>query len=52
MIGLQEYDLDIKPVHTIKGHGLYRLIAKAVHAQEEEEEITGWEQEIKMYDVE
>lgn len=25
MTGLQEYDLEIKPIHTIKGHSLYRL---------------------------
>jgi len=42
--GLQEYDLDIKPVHTIKGHGLYRLLPEAVHAQEEKEELIGWAQ--------
>lgn len=39
MIGLQEYDLDIKPVHTVKGRGLYRLAAEAIHAQEEEDLI-------------
>jgi len=26
---LQEYDLEFKPIHTIKGHGLYKLVAKA-----------------------
>lgn len=52
MAGLQEYDLDIKPVHTINGHGLCRLVAEAVHAQEEEEELTSWEQEIDLYNVE
>lgn len=51
MTGLQEYDLEIKPVHKIKGHGLCRLVAKAVHALENEEELAGWEQEIEMYDI-
>lgn len=51
MIGLQEYDLVIKVVHAVKGHGLCRFVAEAVHAQEEEQELAGWEQEIKMYDV-
>lgn len=44
MTSLQEYDLDIILVYTIKGHGLYKLAAKVVHAQEEEEELVGWEQ--------
>lgn len=44
MIGLQEYDLDIKVVHTIKGHGIWKLAMEAVHAQEEEEDIVFWEQ--------
>jgi len=47
IIGLQKYELDINLVHTIKDHGLYRLAV-----QEEEEELTGWKQEMKMYDVE
>jgi len=37
MIGLQEYDLEIKLVHTNKGHNLCRLVTKEAHAQEEEE---------------
>jgi len=52
MTGLKDYDLDIKLVDTVKGHGLCRLAAKAIHAREEEEELVGWDQEIKMYDVE
>jgi len=51
MTGLQEYDLDINLVHTVKGHGLYRLSTEVVHAQEEEQELVGWEKEIEMYDV-
>lgn len=42
MIGLQEYDLEIKKVHTIKGHVLCRLAIEAIHTQEEEEELVGW----------
>lgn len=42
MTRLQEYDIGIKPVHTIKGHGICRLA----------EELVGWEQEIDMYNVE
>jgi len=43
MIRLQEYDLDIKLVHTVKGRGLCRLVVEALHSQEEEEELVGWE---------
>lgn len=32
MTGLQEYDLDIKACHIIKGHGLFRLEVEEVHA--------------------
>lgn len=35
MTGLQGYDLDIKKVHTIKGHG----VVEVVNAQVEEEEL-------------
>lgn len=52
MSGLQEYYLDIKLVHTIKGHGLCQLVAEEVNTKEEEEELTGWEQEIEMYNLE
>ena len=31
---LLEYDLEIKPIHTIKGHSLCKLAAKAINAQE------------------
>jgi len=48
MTGLQEYDVNIKPFHTIKGHGLCKLVAEVQHAQEEEEELVTWEQEIAM----
>ena len=48
MIGLQEYHLDIKLVHTVKDNSLCRLAAKAVHAHEEEEELVGWEQEVEL----
>jgi len=51
MVDLQEYDLEIKPLHAIKGHGLYILAAEVVHTVENEEELTSWEQEIEMYDI-
>jgi len=51
MRGFQEYDLEIKLVHMIKGHGLCRLATEAMHAPKNEEELTGWEQEIEMYDI-
>ena len=51
MTGLQEYDLEINSVHTIKGHGISRLAVEAVHAPESEEELTDWKQEIEMYDI-
>ena len=40
MTGLQEYDIEIKPVHTIKGHGLCKLAAEVVHTPESGEELT------------
>lgn len=43
MTGLQEYDLEIKPINTIKGHGMCRLAAKVVHGPESEEELADWE---------
>lgn len=50
MIGLQDYDLEFKPVHTIKGHSLCQLATKVVDAKEDDP--SGWEQEIEMYNVE
>lgn len=52
MTKLQYYDLEIKPFRTIKGHGLFQLAAEAVNTKGEEEELTGWEQEIEMYNIE
>jgi len=51
MTGMQEYDIEIKPVHTIKGHGLCRLATEAVHTLESEEELASWENEVEMYDI-
>ena len=51
MTGLQEYDLEIKLVHTIKGYGICRLVAEVVHTLENKEEIVSWEQDIEMYDI-
>ena len=51
MSGLQDYDVEIKPFHMIKGHGLCKLAFEAVHALESEEGLVGWEQEIEMYDI-
>ena len=48
MMGLREYDLEVKPVHMIKGHGLCRLVAEVVHAKDSEGELAGWEKEIEM----
>jgi len=50
MTGLQEYDLEFKPVHIIKGHGLCRLTEEAMN--EIEDDPTRWEEEIEMYNVE
>lgn len=47
MTGLQEYDLDIKPVHNIKGHGFCNLAVEAVNTQEEEEDLIGWSKKLK-----
>ena len=43
MTGLQEYDLEIKPVHTINVHSIYQLVAEVVNAKEEEEDLSRWE---------
>jgi len=50
MILLQEYDLEFMPIHTIKDHGLCQLTTKAIDSREEDS--SGWEWEIKMYNVE
>ena len=47
MACLQEYDLEFKPAHTIKGQGLCQIAAEAASSHGIEEEC--WEQEIGMY---
>ena len=37
MAGLEEYDLEIKLVHTIKVHGLCQMAMEAVYVREEED---------------
>lgn len=54
MTSLQEYDLESKPSHTIKGHGLCKLATEAANHQDTNsnrlaQEIKGWEHEIEMY---
>lgn len=51
MIGLQEYDLKIKVVRTVKGDGLCRLTTEVVHTSKGEEELASWEEDVEMYDV-
>lgn len=46
----QEYDLKLKPVHTIKGHGLCKLAFEAKGAPKKD--LSGWGKEIEMYNVE
>jgi len=41
MTCLEEYDIEIKPIHMIKGHGICRLAAEAIHASDIEEEVVG-----------
>ena len=41
---LQEYDMEFKPVHTIKGHGLCRLAAEAMNVTKDDP--SRWEKEI------
>lgn len=41
MTSLQEYDLEFKIVHTVKGHGFFQLAAEAINSPEEE--YFGWE---------
>lgn len=50
MTGLQEYDLEFKPVHTIKGHGIFWIAAEAVDVKEEY--LSSLDHEIEMYNVE
>lgn len=50
MTSLQEYDLEFKPVFTVKGHGIFWLTKKAVN--EIEDDPFGWDQDIEMYNVE
>lgn len=52
MTWLQECDIDIKLVHIVKGHSLCRIVLEVLHAQEEEEQLVGWEKEFDMYNVE
>lgn len=49
MTCLQEYDIEFKRVHTVKGHGLCRLAAEVMDSPEEY--TSGWEEEIKIYNV-
>lgn len=49
MTYLQEYDLEFKLAHTIKGHGLCKLAAEA--RESPKHDILIWEQEIKVYNV-
>jgi len=50
MTSPQKYDLEFKQVHTIRGHSLHWLVAKEMNAKEEDP--FGWEEEIKIYNVE
>jgi len=54
MTSLQEYDLEFKPSHTVKGHKTCKLTAEASDHQNTKpdqptQETEGWEHEIKMY---
>jgi len=49
MTYLQEYDTEFKPIHTIKGHGLCKLVTEASDAREQD--LLGWEKEIEMYNI-
>lgn len=53
MTSLQEYDLEFKPSHIVKGHRLCKLTTEATNHQNTEldrltQEMEGWEHEIKM----
>lgn len=47
MTYLQEYDLEFKPSHIVKGQGLCRMAVEEVDSRGSEEE--NWEYEINMY---
>lgn len=46
---LQEYDLEFKLVHIIKGHGLCQLAAEVTSSPGYNS--SGWEYEIEMYNI-
>ena len=50
MTGMHEYDLKLKWVHIIKGHGLCQIVEEVVG--ETKYGLSGWEKEIKMCNVE
>lgn len=47
---LQEYDIEFKPIHTIKGYGIFQFIIELIDSPKEDH--SGWEQEIEMYNIE
>lgn len=49
MTRLQEYFMDFKLVHTIKGHGLCKLLKQEMLLKKY---LSGWEKEIEMYNIE
>jgi len=46
---LQEYGVQFKIVHTIKCHGICKLVIEVTNPQEED--TSSWEQEIEMYNI-
>lgn len=50
MTRLQEHDLQFKPILNIEGHGLRQLATEVRYTPEQD--LSGWEQEIKMYNIE
>jgi len=49
MTYLEEYDLEFKPIHTIKGQGICRLAIEGRDTPKQD--LSGWEQEIEMYNI-
>lgn len=47
MTFLQEYDLEFKPTHMVKGYGLCKLATEVV--DQSDKELEGWDNDIEMY---
>lgn len=49
MTRLKEYDIEFKPSHVMKGHGLCQTIVQEKNASKDGS--SRWEQEIEMHNI-